>query len=125
MRVLEILKRQLHNRLRHVRVESEAATFGLVICGTSVTCYRMQMDCSRGVCLYRQDESFVLPATYETHAHMNISLEAILQFKDRMLQSLPKDKADTHKDTIWNLQKPMIRPTVASFVPIYRDRNCQ
>ncbi|KAL9559722.1 hypothetical protein MBANPS3_000292 [Mucor bainieri] len=121
MRVLEIMKRQLHIRLKNAATESEAVTFGLVVCGTSATCYSMRMDRSRGACVYREDAKFVLPTTFETYSNMDTALEAMLRLKGRMLDSLPPAEADSSSGTIWHLYKPMIRPTVSSFEPLYRE----
>lgn len=80
MRVLEIMKRQLHIRLQYARDESEVFALGLGIWGTAaVTCCRMRMDLSRGVCLYLQDDTLTLPTTYDTFAHMDTALETILK----------------------------------------------
>lgn len=109
MHVFEIMKSQLHTRIQHAKDELEAVTFGIAICGMSVTCYRMRVDRSNGVYLYWQDESFTLPITYKTYGHnMDIALEAVLQFQKRMLQSLSQTKADTHEDIIRHLYKPLI-----------------
>lgn len=42
---------------------------------------RMTMDLVKGVYVYHEQTPFTLPTTYETYAHMDISLELIYSFK--------------------------------------------
>lgn len=49
--------------------------------GLSVSLLRMTMDLVKGVYVYHEQAPFALPTTYETHAHMDISLELIQSFK--------------------------------------------
>ncbi|CAO3615050.1 unnamed protein product [Mucor hiemalis] len=103
MRVLEVMKRQLHLRLYHAKKEYEAVTFGILvqgkvikksyhICflpyllckGTTVILLKMHMDLENGVYMYHEEYPFTLPTTYHTYAHMDIALEIISNFKVNM-----------------------------------------
>ncbi|KAI8877740.1 hypothetical protein K501DRAFT_197552 [Backusella circina FSU 941] len=84
MRVLEVMKRQLHLRLFHAKKEYEAVTFGILVQGTTVILLRMQMDLENGVYMYHEECPFALPTTYHTHAHMDIALEVISKFRVNM-----------------------------------------
>ncbi|KAG2230843.1 hypothetical protein INT48_003996 [Thamnidium elegans] len=121
MRVLEVMKRQLHLRLRRAKKEYEAVTFGVLAQGTTVILLTMKMDLEDGVYIYHEQQPFTLPTTYLTHSHMDTSLEVIVKFKDQMLNSLLRVE-DNDCKSIWNLYKPHVRPTVISFNPIYHDQ---
>ncbi|RCI03301.1 hypothetical protein CU098_011856, partial [Rhizopus stolonifer] len=77
-RVLEIMKRQLHIRLRHAKSSNKAVTFEILV---QVSLLRMTMDLVKGVYVYHEQTPFTLPTTYETYAHMDISLELIYSSK--------------------------------------------
>ncbi|KAG1447006.1 hypothetical protein G6F56_009395 [Rhizopus delemar] len=81
MRVLEMMKRQLHLRLCRAKKEYEAVTFGVLVQNTTVVLLRMQMDLANGVYMYQEEQPFILPTTYHTHAHMDVALEVIIKFK--------------------------------------------
>ncbi|KAI8636023.1 hypothetical protein BD408DRAFT_426789 [Parasitella parasitica] len=120
MRVLEMMKRQLHLRLCRAKKEYEAVTFGILVQGTMVILLQMQMDLENGVYMYHEEQSFTLPTTYHTYVHMDIALEVINKFKDQMLNSLLKVE-DHDCESIWDLYKPHVRPTVSCFEPIYHS----
>ncbi|KAI8348669.1 hypothetical protein BD560DRAFT_410674 [Blakeslea trispora] len=81
MRVLEVMKRQLHLRLCRAKKEYEAVTFGILVQGTTVILLKMQMDLESGVYMYHEEYPFTLPTTYHTHTQMDIALETISNFK--------------------------------------------
>ncbi|KAG2206123.1 hypothetical protein INT47_003772 [Mucor saturninus] len=120
MRVLEVMKRQLHLRLFHAKKKYEAVTFGILVQGTNVILLKMEMDLEDGVYMYHEEYPFTIPTTYDTHTHMAIALEAINSFKDQMFKSLPKEE-DQHCQGIWDQYKFHVRPTVSHFEPIYHD----
>ncbi|CAO3658407.1 unnamed protein product [Rhizopus stolonifer] len=120
IRVLEVMKRQLHLRLYHAKKEYEAATFGVLVQGATVILLEMKMDLENGVYMYHEQQPFTLPTTHHTHAHMEIALEVITKFKNKMLNSLLRAE-DHNCQNIWSLYKPHVRPTVSYFDPIYHS----
>ncbi|KAI8083968.1 uncharacterized protein B0P05DRAFT_570386 [Gilbertella persicaria] len=81
MRVLEVMKRQLHLRLCRARKEYEAVSFGVLIQGTKIILLKMKLDIDKGLYMYYEQQPFILPTTNDTYAHMEIALEVITKFK--------------------------------------------
>lgn len=49
--------------------------------GPSVILLQLRLDLDKGVYIYDEQRSFSLPTSYETYAHMDISLEPMHGFK--------------------------------------------
>ncbi|CEG75091.1 hypothetical protein RMATCC62417_10197 [Rhizopus microsporus] len=87
---------------------------------TAVILLEMQMDLENDVHMYHEQQLFTLPTTHDTHPRIEITLEIITKFKDQMLNTLLRTE-DHDCQSIWNLYKPHVRPTVSSFDPIYHS----
>ncbi|KAI8065968.1 hypothetical protein BDF21DRAFT_346219, partial [Thamnidium elegans] len=68
IRVLEIMKRQLHVRMKHAKSVHEVVTFGILV-----------QD--KGVYFYSEQSEFILPTSYKTYSHMDTSMELFYNFK--------------------------------------------
>ncbi|KAG1498894.1 hypothetical protein G6F54_004767 [Rhizopus delemar] len=81
IRVLEVMKRQLHIRLKYAKAHYEAVIFGILVQGFSVVLIQMTLDLTKGVYVYQEQPPFLLPTTFETYSHMDTSIEFMQAFK--------------------------------------------
>ncbi|KAI9496684.1 hypothetical protein BDB00DRAFT_750992, partial [Zychaea mexicana] len=68
IRVLEIMKWQLHLRLKLAKKEYQGVTFGF-------------LALEHGAYIFEEYLCFTLPTTYNTHTHLQTSIELMLSFK--------------------------------------------
>ncbi|KAG2236224.1 hypothetical protein INT48_008584 [Thamnidium elegans] len=118
IRVLEIMKRQLHVRMKHAKSVHEVVTFGILVQGMSVILLRMTMDLDKGVYFYSEQSEFILPTSYKAYSHMDTSMELFYNFKNNIMDSLARSQ-DAKNDNIWNIYKNHVKPTISSFTPVY------
>ncbi|KAI7900678.1 uncharacterized protein BX663DRAFT_488291 [Cokeromyces recurvatus] len=104
IRVLEMMKRQLHIRLKYAKAHYETVTFGILVQGFSVVLIQMTLDLTKGVYIYQEQPPFPLPTTFETYSHMDTSMEFMQTFKGKMIDSLLKPE-DNNKSQIWEEYK--------------------
>lgn len=80
-RVLKVMKRQLHLRMKLAKKMNEAETFGILVIGTEITLFRMNMDTTKWVYVYEESSPFQMPTTYATYDKMDVSMSIMLGFK--------------------------------------------
>ncbi|KAI7892147.1 uncharacterized protein EV154DRAFT_562578 [Mucor mucedo] len=111
MRVLEVMKRQLHLRLFHAK----KGTY-LFYKGTTVILLKMQIDLENGEYMYHEEHHSSCEGIFQGYP----SIFPRHTDKGQMSKSLAKEE-DKDCQGIWDQYEFHVRPTVSHFEPIYHN----
>ncbi|KAI9366347.1 hypothetical protein BD770DRAFT_376006 [Pilaira anomala] len=72
------MKRQLHLRMKFGKNIHEIETFGVLVIGTEITLFKLNMDMTKWVYIYEElGVPFTLPTTHGTYSHTEVSMKCI------------------------------------------------
>ncbi|RCH99572.1 hypothetical protein CU097_015242 [Rhizopus azygosporus] len=111
-RVAEICKRMLHLRMKVAKTTKEFATFGIIIAGKRIFFNSLRLDTVDGTYKYFQHGEVSLPSFESTTTDMEVFLESMLSFKERIKESLASEEEEKLPPLI-DEYSHFIKPTIA------------
>ncbi|KAI9476593.1 MAG: hypothetical protein EXX96DRAFT_541081 [Benjaminiella poitrasii] len=108
IRVIEVMKRQLHLKMKLAKKMHEVETFGILVIGTEITLLNMHMDTSKWVYVYEESSPFKSPTTYATYQNMDVAMAIMLGFKHRMEIPLRTAEDDNNDNDVWKSFQELI-----------------